>query len=194
VLGLAVIACMASAVLAASAIPKILDPNSTTTALQRAGLPASRQLGRGVGVVELVVAIACSFLNTPTGALLQGLLYVAFSWFLLRLKHRSSGPASCGCFGQQATVVGRLHIGINLSFATLTLAYPVFSFDSYRSPATAILTSSDALLLIAVTGIGALTMMTVLKYFDAAFHRWRSGEDDSAMPSWRWYGAREGVL
>ncbi|MEJ7584217.1 MAG: MauE/DoxX family redox-associated membrane protein [Acidimicrobiales bacterium] len=104
---------------AAAGAAKVVRPGPTARALRSAGLPGSPALGRVLGGVELVVAVAAIATGSRPTALVVVATYLAFAAFSLRLIARQGPDADCGCFGQESSPVTSLHVALNLGAAGL---------------------------------------------------------------------------
>jgi len=107
----------AAALLGLAAVVKLLRPDGTVRALRAADLPAAPPLARGLGAVELVVAVAALATGSRPAALLVVASYLAFAAFTMRLVARRGGTADCGCFGASSTPASTLHVALNLAVA-----------------------------------------------------------------------------
>ncbi len=102
-------------------VAKIARPTAPGRALLLAGLPGGRAAARGLGALEIVVAVAGLVLGGLAWAP-QAVLYVGFTAFVLRERTRPS--ASCGCFGEEDVPLTALHVGVDalLAGAAVTAA------------------------------------------------------------------------
>jgi uncharacterized membrane protein YphA (DoxX/SURF4 family) len=109
---------MFATLLVVSGVPKLTDPVSTTRALESIGLPPRRNLGRAVGVVEILVGVGAIAVGGRLMAGALALLYAGFAGFIL-IALRSNKVKSCGCFGSDDTPPSLLHLGIDLGAAAV---------------------------------------------------------------------------
>lgn len=122
------------ALLAASGLAKLLDPDPTRGAMEAARLPSSRSIARALGGLEVAAAVV--------GLALAGVwlapaatLYAGFFLFTLVAVRRRLPIQSCGCFGRDDTPPTVLHVGFNLvSAGALTysavLGLPTVPWDA----------------------------------------------------------------
>jgi hypothetical protein len=110
-----------SLLLILTGIAKIRSPNEVARALGALGLPGGSLLGVAIGAVEVIVGVSALFFELALAV--QGVVYVAFSiWIVVAL--RSDAPlASCGCLGRPDTPPTVAHLVMNLLAA-------VFSFGA----------------------------------------------------------------
>lgn len=105
----AIVALVAALLLAAGAA-KLHRPAPTAKALADAGWSGSTVLVRGLGAVEVLVALAVLLLGgrlAATALLVAYLGVTAVAW-----RQRRSG-ADCGCFGASSAPVSWLHLAVN---------------------------------------------------------------------------------
>ncbi|HSO50378.1 MAG TPA: MauE/DoxX family redox-associated membrane protein [Acidimicrobiia bacterium] len=107
------ISAVALALLAASGLAKLLDPDPTRGAMAAARLPSSRWIARGLGALEIAAAVV--------GLVLAGVwlapaatLYAGFFLFTLVAVQQRLPIQSCGCFGRDDTPPTVLHVAFNL--------------------------------------------------------------------------------
>lgn len=110
------VAAIAVALLGASGIAKLADPDPTTGAMQAAGLPSSTVVSRLLGLAEIVVAAGALVAGGPW--LLAGAgLYAGFALFALYAVRRELPIQSCGCFGRDDTPPTTTHVAFNAAAA-----------------------------------------------------------------------------
>jgi len=109
---------MFATLLVVSGVPKLTDPVSTTRALESIGLPPRRNLGRAVGVIEIIVGAGVIAIGGPLIAAAFAVLYAGFAGFIV-LALRSSKVKSCGCFGSDDTPPSLLHLVIDVGAAAV---------------------------------------------------------------------------
>lgn len=109
---------MFATLLVISGLPKLTNPVSTARALEAIGLPASRSLGRSVGVAEIIVGFGVMAVGGPIMAGALAVLYAGFAGFIV-VALRSTKVRSCGCFGGDDTPPSRLHLGIDVAAAAI---------------------------------------------------------------------------
>jgi uncharacterized membrane protein YphA (DoxX/SURF4 family) len=119
---------IALALLAASGVSKVIDPDPTRGAMTAAGLPSSLLLSRLLGVLEVVAAVAALTLGGWWAAP-SALLYLGFTWFTWAAVRRQIPVQSCGCFGREDTPPTWIHVAYN-SVATVALALVVVTGDA----------------------------------------------------------------
>ncbi len=105
-------AAVAVALLGASGVTKIIDPLPSAGALRQASLPSSPSIARLLGGTE----IAISILALGIGGIwvgLAGLMFGAFTIFLLVAMVRDLPIQSCGCFGKDDTPPTVTHVVFN---------------------------------------------------------------------------------
>jgi hypothetical protein len=107
----------AAILLGVAGVGKVTSPGATRIALRSAGLPATAVAARGLGAVEVLVAIAALVVGGPVASGLVAVSYLGFAWFARRLERMTRGAAPCGCFGASSAPVGTLHVVINLVIA-----------------------------------------------------------------------------
>ena len=160
---------VASGLLVASGIGKVLRPAPALSALRSAGMAWSpRLLARGIGVVEVAVgAAALSWPAAVTGGLVAG-LYLAFAVFLVRLI-RIGGASTCGCVGAADAPPSVLHVALDLVAASVAVAVALWPVPSMGS----VVAASPFFgipLVIGLAGAGALLAVAVVEVPRA----WRS--------------------
>src|SRR6478752_1781079 len=104
----------AALLLGAAGVGKALRPGATRIALRSAGLPASEVIARGLGIVEVLIAVAALVIGDAVATALVAVSYLGFAWFARRLDTMTRGAAPCGCFGASSAPVGTLHVVVNL--------------------------------------------------------------------------------
>lgn len=107
----------AALLLGAAGGGKVARPGATRIALRSAGLPATAFAARGLGAVEVLIALAALLVGGPVATALVAVGYAGFAWFARRLERMTRGAAPCGCFGASSAPVGALHVAINLVIA-----------------------------------------------------------------------------
>ena len=93
---------------------KLLDPSSTSGALQAAGLPSALALVRALGLVEVGAGVAYLVWGGPLPAAAGALLYAGFGWFVINAIARDLPISSCGCLGATETPPTMIHVVMNL--------------------------------------------------------------------------------
>lgn len=107
----------AALLLGSAGVGKAASPGSTRIALRSAGLPATALVARGLGVVEVLIAVAALVVGGPVATGLVAASYLGFAWFARRLQVKTRGAAPCGCFGSSSAPVGTLHVALDLLIA-----------------------------------------------------------------------------
>ncbi|HWJ64137.1 MAG TPA: MauE/DoxX family redox-associated membrane protein [Acidimicrobiales bacterium] len=107
----------AALLLGAAGVGKALRPGATRIALRSAGLPATVVIARGLGIVEVLIAVAALVVGGAVATALVAVSYLGFAWFARRLDTKTRGSAPCGCFGASSAPVGTLHVVVNLLLA-----------------------------------------------------------------------------
>lgn len=107
----------AALLLGAAGVGKVARPGATRIALRSAGLPATVLVARGLGAVEVFVAVTALAIGGPVATALVAVSYLGFAWFARRLQVKTRGAAPCGCFGSSSAPVGTLHVVLNLLVA-----------------------------------------------------------------------------
>lgn len=107
----------AAALLGAAGLAKLIRPRSTAQALRSAGLPGTLLLGRGLGAVELAIAVGALLSGDRLAAGLVAACYLGFALFTVRLLVLAEA-ASCGCFGESEAPATPVHVALNLAAAT----------------------------------------------------------------------------
>jgi len=111
----------AALVLGTAGILKVLRPDPTRLALRAAGLPGSAVIARGIGVVEVAIALAAIGWGGRIPAALVAMAYLAFAGFSAVVRRRSGGRASCGCFGSSTTPLTSFHVVADLLLAAVAI-------------------------------------------------------------------------
>ena len=93
---------------------KLARPTAPGRALLLAGLPGGRLAARGLGALEVAVAVLGLGLGGVAWVPQAG-LYVAFTAFVLRERTRPS--ATCGCFGEEGVPLTALHVVVDALLA-----------------------------------------------------------------------------
>jgi len=118
----------AAGLLGAAGAVKLVQPASTVEALRAARLPGSRSrrrlverttVGRLIGLVEGVIAVAALVFGGRATAALLAAVYLGFALFTARLLHTAEAGASCGCFGAESSPAAPLHVVVNGGIALL---------------------------------------------------------------------------
>ncbi len=104
-----------------SGVAKIINPDPTSGALDTAGLPSTRILVRGLGVIEVVGSVA-ALAASGIWLLPTTLLYVSFALFTGAAMLDRFPLQSCGCFGSDETPPTGIHVAFNL-LAAGSLSY-----------------------------------------------------------------------
>ena len=95
---------------------KLVDPDPTAGALRAAGLPSGRWVARGLGLVEVMVAVPALVWGEAWSAGV-GILYLGFAGFVGWSLAQGIPIQSCGCFGRADTPPTVLHIVFDLVMA-----------------------------------------------------------------------------
>ena len=111
--------------LGAAGAMKVARPDATRVALRSVGLPASTLVARGLGGVEIGVALAALWWTVPVTVLAVGAFYLGFAGFSEVLMLRTARRGGCGCFGASDAPVGRLHVLVNLVGVGVAVALAV---------------------------------------------------------------------
>jgi len=110
-----------SVLLALAGAMKVAQPASTMGALRAMRLPSSPTLVRGLGGLEIVVALGAGItFQRPLLALLAA-MYLAFAAFVAAALGARTPLQSCGCFGRADTPPSIVHLGVNLAAAVVAL-------------------------------------------------------------------------
>ncbi len=115
-----------SLVLLASGVTKVLDPEPLGVALVDLGVvPRDRSergavLGRGLGMVEVVIGGAALVMGGRVTAVLVTLSYAVFTAIVVASWRR--GLRSCGCFGASSSPPGPVHVALNVASTAVGLA------------------------------------------------------------------------
>lgn len=125
----------ASGLLGAAGLLKLARPAPTVAALRAARLPgtlgrhsplSSFAAGRGLGLAELVVAVAALGFGGRLPAALVALWYLSFTVFTARLLQVAGRGASCGCFGVEESPAAPLHVVVNGAIAVVAASAVVW--------------------------------------------------------------------
>jgi uncharacterized protein YjeT (DUF2065 family) len=109
----------ACVLLVTSGITKLIRPAPVRAAARAIGMPSSPAAARGLGAVEVGVAIAAAVAGR-TGALAAALLFTALAGASVLLLWRA--PATpCGCVGDAVPSSGT-HVAVNLAAAAVAFA------------------------------------------------------------------------
>lgn len=178
---LAPVCFLAAALLVLAGIVKVVRPRATAQALLDAGLPGSTRIARGVGVVEILVGVWALAAPATGGALVLGVLYLAFAGFLGYVLRAHPEAGSCGCAGPTPVPPSRLHLVLNVVAGVAGLAYAAISGPS----AIAWLDGLGWAAVPAVAGLalaGWLAVVVVTRA-PAAFRSWEApAHDHDAEP------------
>ncbi len=118
----------AAGLLGAAGAMKVVQPASAVEALRAARLPGSRSrrpiverliVGRVLGMVEVLIAVAAVVFGGRATAALLAAVYLGFALFTARLLHTAEAGASCGCFGAESSPAAPLHAVVNGGIALL---------------------------------------------------------------------------
>ncbi|MCP3977234.1 MAG: hypothetical protein GY720_22320 [bacterium] len=104
--------------LVVTGVPKLTRPDATARAISAIGLPAHRNLGRAVGVAEVVIGIAALLIGGSLAAAAVALMYGGFAGFIL-IAMRSEKAKSCGCFGDEVSPPNYIHFGLDIAAAAV---------------------------------------------------------------------------
>jgi hypothetical protein len=109
-----------SMVLVVAGVWKVRRPAPTRDALRAMHVPVPLTAVRGLGLLEVALAVATIAAGGVVLPALVGGLYLVFAVVSWQLR---DADISCGCFGAaSATPPGPLHIGVNLVAAAVALA------------------------------------------------------------------------
>lgn len=111
-------------------VAKLAAPSTTVSAIRAAGLPAHRVLVEGMGMVELVLAVAIVVWAPTVAVGVLAIFYLGFAAFTWRLRRRQGDAASCGCFGARTTPAHPLHVMVNLVIAAVAILAVVWPVDA----------------------------------------------------------------
>jgi hypothetical protein len=117
-------------VLAVGGAFKVRDPAPTADMLGRLGLPRSRLLARGSGIIEIVVGLTAVVVGGRWSAAVVATLYLVFAAVTARLLHVAPS-ASCGCFGQLSSSASVVHVAANLVAAVVALVALLVGVDGF---------------------------------------------------------------
>jgi hypothetical protein len=114
---------LAAGLLVLAGAVKVVTPATTAQAILDAGLPGSRPVARGVGLLEIAAGTAALLAPAAGGAIACGALYLAFAGFLgyVLLAHPDAG--SCGCAGPTPVPPSRLHLTLNVLASFVAFGY-----------------------------------------------------------------------
>lgn len=157
---------MFSTLLVISGAPKLVDPRSTSRALEAIGLPPHLWLGRLVGAIEIAVGLGALAFG---GRLMAGgvtLLYTGFAGFIF-VALRTDRVKSCGCFGAADSPPSRLHLVIDLAAAATAGALVVSPIGDIVAVMRATPWGGVPLLVLVV--VGAWLSLLVLTLLPAVF-------------------------
>lgn len=107
---------IAGVVLAAAGAVKLVDPGPTALVIERLGVGGGRWSARGLGAVELAVALWLLLGGGVPAALTAGLAYVVFAATVVVLRRRQP-DTPCGCFGQWSGPPTVRHVAITATGA-----------------------------------------------------------------------------
>ena len=113
---------IATLLLAAAGVSKLVDPTMTVGALRAAGIGIPGGVVRGVGGAEALLAIAAAVTGAPVLAAAVGGSYLVFTAFVIVALTRHLPIGTCGCFGRIDTPPSALHVIVNLSAAVSAFA------------------------------------------------------------------------
>ncbi|CAN5407116.1 hypothetical protein BH10ACT1_BH10ACT1_18530 [soil metagenome] len=111
----------AALVLGLAGLLKLTQPGPTRIALRSAGLPGTVLAARALGAGELAVTAYVLVAGGRLGAALLAAAYLAFAAFSALVRSKTSGQASCGCFGASDAPLTNLHVGVDLAIAVVAL-------------------------------------------------------------------------
>lgn len=148
---------------------KLARPTEATDALRQARLPASPLVVRLLAVGELVVAVLVLAVGGVGPALALAALHLGFAGFVVRLRSKVGGSATCGCFGGAEAPADRLHVVVNLAAAAVALVAaatgPASLPEALRHQPVA---GAAYLVLVAVAAQATLLTLTALPRLFAA--------------------------
>jgi hypothetical protein len=111
-----------AALVLASGASKIRRPGPAARALEAAGLPSTFLAVRALGLAEIAVGVWCVTAPGRASAASLGLLYLAFTAFLVRLMSSADRDATCGCLGVLDVPPSLLHVFLDLVAAGTSFA------------------------------------------------------------------------
>jgi uncharacterized membrane protein YphA (DoxX/SURF4 family) len=144
------VSAIALALLAASGVSKVIEPDPTVGALRAMGLPGRSLTARFLGGAEIVAA-AVGLASGGPWIVAAATLYLSFLVFTYLAIRRESPLQSCGCFGREDTPPTWIHVGFN-GLALVALGY--LSLVN-RSPVPWQLPAPEVVSYLAFTVIGA---------------------------------------
>jgi len=105
---------------------KVVSPDLTSGALRAAGLPHTRVLVRGIGLIEVLIGVSAIVLGSSILAFAAAAMYAGFAWFVVHaLRHRLP-ISSCGCFGAAETPPSVNHVLVNIGAVLVLSAAGLF--------------------------------------------------------------------
>jgi uncharacterized membrane protein YphA (DoxX/SURF4 family) len=143
-------------VLVLAGVGKLRHPAGTSQALRTQGLPAAPGLVRGLGAVEVVVALAALAGRTEAVWALA-VLYVGFTAFVLVALFRHRPMSSCGCFGEADVPATHVHAVLT---SVVAVAAAWAATGPVGIPALLDRSPADAVAVVLVTAL--LTGLTLL--------------------------------
>jgi hypothetical protein len=106
-----------------SGASKLHAPRAAGRALAAMSLPGAGPLVRVGGVCELALGAIAVLDPTPLLAALVAVTYLGFAVFVAGLLRTDQGRSSgCGCFGEEGSEVGAVHLILNLAAFAIAAA------------------------------------------------------------------------
>jgi len=105
-----------SLLLLAAGAAKLRRPLGTRQALRTQGLPSAAWLVRGLGAVEVLLAVG-ALAQVPGAAAGTALAYLGFTAFVVLALVRDRPLSSCGCFAGPDVPPTVLHVVVTLAAA-----------------------------------------------------------------------------
>ena len=113
---------IATLLLAAAGVSKLIDPTMTVGALRASGIRVPEGAVRAAGGAEALLAIAAAVTGAPVLAGAVGMSYLVFTAFVIVALARHLPIGTCGCFGRTDTPPSALHVIVNLGAAVSAFA------------------------------------------------------------------------
>jgi len=165
---------VAAGLLVLAGVAKLRRPGPLGATLRAIRLPSGRAVVRAVGLVEVVVGLACIARPTAALELTLALVYLAFAGVAATLLATGADLESCGCLGEHDAPPSWVHVAFDLAAAAVVL------LAATRPQATLVSAVSahpaPGLVLGAGIAAGVVLASTVLAALPAAFAAYAGDE------------------
>jgi len=163
---------IAAVVLAAAGAGKLLRPGAAAPTMRALRLPAGAVWVRGLGLVEVAVAVAAVVAGGTVAPALLAVAYLGLAVVAERLRRRPATSGGCGCFGRSGAPVGVLHVAVDAGCTAVAAGAAVTGLPSVTAAVSGLPAGGAAHLVLVTAGAAAVVaLLTVLPETLAAARR-----------------------